>query len=166
MVVGADSARCPAGDVDRRRPGRRPAGRQARGRWAAASARRDTDSVLPGIDVHAAFDTHTFGSMWLSVQATEGPEGRYILAGDNVYVYENLEGADGDGVMRPIGLAFDVVRSVNAMVEMLQIVEGRARQVVPVHEALLPQVFPSRETCHGLQVTEIGLGDGSDSYVS
>lgn len=126
----------------------------------------NVDSVLPGIDVHAAFDTHTFGSMWLSVQATDGPEGRYILAGDNVYVYENIEGVGGDGVMRPVGLAFDNLKCVNSMVEMLELVEGQARQVVPVHEARLPQVFPSRETRHGLQVTEIVLGDGSDSYVS
>lgn len=125
----------------------------------------NTNDVLPGIDVHAAFDTHTFGSMWLSVQATDGPEGRYVLAGDNVYVYENLEGIDGDGVMRPIGLAFDVVKSVGSMVEMLEVVGGQSHQVVPVHEARLPDVFPSRETHHHLFVTEITLGDGSESYV-
>lgn len=125
----------------------------------------NVSDVLPGIDVHAAFDTHTFGSMWLSVQAKSGPEGRYVLAGDNVYVYENLEGIDGDGVMRPIGLAFDVVKSVGSMVEMLEVVDGQSRQVVPVHEARLPDVFPSRETSHHLYVTEIVLGDGSESYV-
>ncbi len=124
------------------------------------------DSVLPGINVHAAHDTHTFGSMWLSVQATEGPEGCYILAGDNVYVYENLEGVDGDGVMRPIGLGFDVVKSVLTTVEMMDLVGGQARQVVPVHEARLPKVFPSREAGTGLSVTEIVLGDDSTSYVS
>lgn len=125
----------------------------------------DMDSVLPGIHLHAAHDTHTFGSMWLEVEAAEGPLGRYILPGDNVYVYENLEGVDGDGVMRPIGLAVNMVNSVLTTAQMLNVVDGQVRQIVPVHEARLPQVFPSRTTVHGLSVTEIVLGDGSTSYV-
>ncbi|MGI5413804.1 N-acyl homoserine lactonase family protein [Streptomyces chartreusis] len=126
----------------------------------------DVGAVLPGINLHAAHDTHTFGSMWLDVQATEGSSGRYILAGDNVYVYENVEGIDGDGVMQPIGLAVNTVNSISTMAQMLDVVEGQTRQIVPVHEARLPKVFPSRLTSHGLNVTEIVLGDGTDSYVS
>ncbi len=33
----------------------------------------DREDVLPGIDVHAAFDTHTWGSMWVTVRARKAP---------------------------------------------------------------------------------------------
>jgi N-acyl homoserine lactone hydrolase len=44
--------------------------------------------VAPGISLHLASDTHTFGSQWLEIATPSGP---YVLAGDCVVSYANLE---------------------------------------------------------------------------
>ena len=58
----------------------------------------DMENVLPGIDLRAAFDTHTFGSMWVAVRNDGKPESQdtWVLAGDLAYQFENL-GDSGKG---------------------------------------------------------------------
>lgn len=56
----------------------------------------DQADVLPGIDVHLAADTHTYGSMYVTVRndgARDG-EDKWIFAGDLIYTYDNLTGLD------------------------------------------------------------------------
>ncbi len=52
----------------------------------------DVHDVLPGIDLHVAPDTHTYGSMWVKVRndGKENSEDVWVLAGDLVYQLENL----------------------------------------------------------------------------
>lgn len=47
-----------------------------------------TFEVEPGITLHLAADTHTFGSQWVEIATSEGP---YVLAGDCVVTYANLD---------------------------------------------------------------------------
>ena len=54
-----------------------------------------TQEVLPmpfvlqaGVICHLAKDTHSFGSDWIEVQTATGP---YVVAGDCVYWYDNIE---------------------------------------------------------------------------
>ena len=67
--------------------------------------------MLPGIDLHAALDTHTYGSMWVrsAMTGASGSEDCWVLAGDLVYKFENLgdsgAGGDADRMYIPIGLA-------------------------------------------------------------
>ena len=44
--------------------------------------------VAPGLSLHLAEDTHTFGSQWVKIDAPDGP---FVLAGDCVVTYANLE---------------------------------------------------------------------------
>jgi N-acyl homoserine lactone hydrolase len=110
--------------------------------------------VAPGVVLWPAFGTHTAGSQVVSV-STEN-NGRWLLAGDNVYAYENLEGVGGDGILAPIamttGSAADWLRFADSM---LSAVGGDTRRIVPFHEGRLWERFPSREFADGLHSAEI-----------
>jgi len=47
-----------------------------------------THEVRPGLRLHLAADTHTFGSQWIEVSTPAGP---YVVAGDAVASFANLE---------------------------------------------------------------------------
>jgi N-acyl homoserine lactone hydrolase len=126
----------------------------------------DVADLLPGISVWAAHDTHTFGCMFVDVQAGDGEDERFILAGDNVYAYENVDGVENDGVIRPVGLSIDTRRGILTIAQMLELVGRQTKRIIPVHENRLPDVYPSRETEHGLHVTEVHKLVDDKSYVS
>ena len=71
----------------------------------------DMDNVLPGINLHSAPDTHTYGSMWFSVRndGKDKSQDAWVLAGDLIYKFENLgdvsgKGGEPDGRYLPVGL--------------------------------------------------------------
>lgn len=131
------------------------------------------ENVLPGIDLRAAFDSHTYGSMWVSVR-NDGKavsEDTWVLAGDLVYVFDNLEASgavvDVDTMYNPVGLAVgSQTNLVLATEAMMAEVGYEARRVIPVHEERLKDRFPSRITAEGLRISEICLADGERSRVA
>lgn len=134
----------------------------------------DVKDVLPGIDLHAAPDTHTFGSMYVTIRNDGKAESAdsWILAGDLVYVYENLEG-DGSavdakgGIYLPVGLAVGSQTNLVLTTEkMMKQVQYNKKRIVPVHEERLRDEFPSSIDAKGLRVTEICLGKGEVSKVA
>ena len=130
----------------------------------------DAEDVLPGIDVSLAADTHTYGSMYVTVRNDGSPNSadKWIFAGDLIYTYDNLTGLDPeDPQVVPIGLAVGSQHNLMFASEaMLKSVGGEVRRVIPVHEDRLKDTFPSRLTDRGLQVVEIALADGETSRVS
>ena len=125
--------------------------------------------VLPGIDLHAAPDTHTYGCQWVHVrndlQATS--TNSWVLAGDLVYVYENLEGVGNDKKYLPVGLAMGSnTNLILTTEEMMKAVGYETKRVIPVHEERLKEVFPSRILPSGLRISEICLERGQKSLVS
>jgi glyoxylase-like metal-dependent hydrolase (beta-lactamase superfamily II) len=129
----------------------------------------DRDNVLPGIDLRAAYDTHTGGSMYVHVRndGKSDSADSWILAGDLVYSFENVRGADpADPHYIPIGLA--VGSQTNLMFAtdaMVKAVGDEFRRVIPIHEEGLRGAFPSRTTGEGLRITELALADGEPSRV-
>lgn len=129
----------------------------------------DREDVVPGIDLRAAFETHTWGSMYVHVRndGRQPSADGYILAGDLIYTYENLVGPDpADPQLIPIGLAAG--SQTNLMLssdEMLNLVGGEAKRVIPIHDEKLGEIFPSRVTKEGLTICEICLGSGEQSRV-
>ncbi len=132
----------------------------------------DMQDVLPGIDLHAAFDTHTFGSQWVSIRndGKSPSEDVWVLAGDLAYQFENL-GDDGSGGAPkkqyiPVGLAtgsqLNLIMTTEAMVKMAGY---ETRRVIPPHEERLKDKFPSRITDKGLRITEVCLADNTKSMV-
>jgi len=128
----------------------------------------DRENVLPGIDLHAAYDSHTWGSMFVTVRNDGKSESSdsWILAGDLVYCFENLQGRNGNEGYIPIGYA--VGSQTNLLLttdRMLGMVGHETRRVIPVHEERLKDTFPTRTTKNGLLLTEICLADGEPSRV-
>ena len=130
----------------------------------------DRDDVLPGIDLRLAADTHTFGSMYVTVRNDGARESQdaWVFAGDNIYTYDNLTGLDpNDPYLVPIGLATGSQSNLLfSSAEMLKAVGGEHKRVIPVHEDRLKTVFPSRATAAGLHVVELALADGEASRVA
>ena len=129
--------------------------------------------ALPGIDLHPAFDSHTFGSMWVEVRndGAAQSDDRWILAGDLVYDFGNLA-SDGSAVgvetvYTPVGLGVGSQMNLLLATEaMMKSVAYEALRVIPVHEERLKDSFPSRITRHNLRITEICLADGDVSKVA
>jgi N-acyl homoserine lactone hydrolase len=132
----------------------------------------DLVNVLPGIDLHPAYDSHTFGSMWVEVRndGKSTSQDTWVLAGDLIYVYENLSGSGdvvgAEKIFNPVGLAVgSQMNLVLATEAMMQAVNYEERRVIPVHEERLKEVFPSRITKDGLRISEICLADDEPSLV-
>ena len=129
----------------------------------------DREDVLPGLDLHAALNTHTWGSMYVRVRndLTANSRDSWVFAGDLVYAHENLRGSDpADPEYVPVGLAtgsqINLIMATDAMVKS---VDGDINRVIPVHEERLKDLFPSRITKAGLRITELALADGDTSRV-
>jgi len=126
----------------------------------------DRDDVLPGVDLRAAFDTHTWGSMYVQVR-NGGSANSWVFCGDLAYTMENLRGTDaGDPQYIPVGLAtgsqYNLIMTAEAMVKA---VDGDCQRVIPVHEEGLRELYPSRITKTGLRITELALADDEPSRV-
>jgi hypothetical protein len=110
--------------------------------------------------------------MWVHVRndGKSQSSDAWALAGDLVYVFENVEGpgavVDVDQMYVPVGLAVGSQENlVMATEAMMKSVGYEARRVIPVHEERLKDRFPSRITSDGLRISEICLGDGEKSRV-
>jgi glyoxylase-like metal-dependent hydrolase (beta-lactamase superfamily II) len=127
------------------------------------------EDVLPGIDLHPAYETHTAACQYVVVRndGQRDSADSWILAGDLVYQFDNLTGGDKDDPYYvPVGLATGSQHNlVKTTHEMLGHVGGETRRVIPIHEERLKDNFPSRITRNNLRITEIALGDGESSLV-
>ena len=130
----------------------------------------DLEDVLPGIDLHLAADTHTYGSMYVTIRndGARPSSDTWIFAGDLIYTYDNLTGLDkSNPQIVPIGLAVGSQTNLMfASADMLKAVGGEHKRVIPVHEDRLKKTFPSRRTKAGLHVVELALAKGDTSRVT
>jgi N-acyl homoserine lactone hydrolase len=124
------------------------------------------ENVFPGIDLHVAYDSHTFACMWVTVRNDGKADSAdtWVLAGDLVYQFENLNGANEqlkiNDMYLPVGLATgSQINLIKATEAMMNKVAYESRRVIPVHEARLENSFPSRQSKENLRVSEICLGD-------
>jgi glyoxylase-like metal-dependent hydrolase (beta-lactamase superfamily II) len=129
----------------------------------------DAEDVLPGIDLHLAADTHTYGSMYVTIRndGARNSQDVWVFAGDNIYTYDNLTGLDkNDPQLVPIGLAVGSQSNlIFCSADMLKAVGGEVKRVIPVHEDRLKETFPSRRTKADLHVVELTLAKGEASRV-
>jgi glyoxylase-like metal-dependent hydrolase (beta-lactamase superfamily II) len=94
----------------------------------------DDVEVLPGIRAFTGA-RHTYGSQYILV---EGPE-PYVLASDNCYLFRNLETGTAGATFEPSDRAGN-----EAALARMERLAGAAERVIPGHDPLQFQRFPSR----------------------
>jgi glyoxylase-like metal-dependent hydrolase (beta-lactamase superfamily II) len=123
--------------------------------------------VLPGISIHPAHDTHTFGTQYISIRTSSGT---WCCAGDAMYWYANVEGAPQygapAGAFVPLGYGQgNQVTQLEIMTEMLARVGGDASRIIPGHDPAIFQRFPSRPFGAN-SVAELHLAPGESSRLT
>ncbi|MGH7035755.1 MAG: N-acyl homoserine lactonase family protein [Stellaceae bacterium] len=111
--------------------------------------------IAAGITCHLAENTHTFGSQWVEVATSDGP---YVLAGDCVYWYANVER------MWPPGyLQGDTWRLIETYRELRALVgEDRLERIIPGHDMETFKRHPSWAVGKNL-FAEVHLAAGEKS---
>jgi hypothetical protein len=137
----------------------------AQGRFVSVDGYRE--DVLPGVDLRAAHDTHTWGSQFVTIRndGRRESEDLRVMAGDLMYSFDNITGPDpASPQYTPIGLAqcsqANLILAIDAMVKLLG---GETRRVTPVHEKTVAQVYAHRISQRGFRIIELALADGQAS---
>ena len=112
------------------------------------------EEIAPGVHCHFAPDTHTFGSQWVEVRTLDGP---YVVAGDCVYWYQNIERMWPPGYVQG-----NCWRMIDIYREISELLDGRIDRIVPGHD---PELFERHDSwTAGLnQVAELHLAAGEPS---
>ena len=92
----------------------------------------DAQQILPGITCYSG-GQHTYQSQYVGVQTSAGT---YVLASDNLYLYENLE------KQLPIAATVDTASNLRAQVRMRQIA-ARPDFIIPGHDPAVFARFPN-----------------------
>ena len=120
------------------------------------------EDVFPGISLVPDFDTHTYGHQHVVIRNESS--GVWVVPGDVMYLYANIEGVGGDGRYVPIGLAMGSQENcMLALDELMRVTGGETSRILPGHEQLLWQRHPSGRYGDGLHVAEVCLRPGEPS---
>jgi len=92
----------------------------------------DAQQILPGITCYTG-GKHTYQSQYVGVETATGT---YVLASDNLYLYENLE------KQLPIAATVDTASNLRAQVRMRQIA-ARPDFIIPGHDPGVFSRFPN-----------------------
>ena len=111
--------------------------------------------IAPGVHCRLAADTHTFGSQWVEVETRSGP---YVIAGDCVYWYSNIERMWPPGYVQ--GNPWNLLTAYDRLKTLVG--EDRLERIIPGHDM---QVFTRhRNWLSGLNpVAEVHLAEGEAS---
>lgn len=91
--------------------------------------------VVKGIKTHTA-KGHTFGTQALTVNTKEG---KYALAQDVVYVYENATH------YKPLGLGLDNLAQLESIHKLNELVNGDMTKLIPGHDIAVFEMFPTEK---------------------
>jgi glyoxylase-like metal-dependent hydrolase (beta-lactamase superfamily II) len=120
------------------------------------------DDVFPGISLVPDFDTHTYGHQHVVIRNESS--GVWVVPGDVMYLYANIEGIGGDGRYVPIGLAMGSQENcMLALDELMRVTGGETSRILPGHERLLWERHPSWRYPEGLHLAEVCLRPGEAS---
>jgi N-acyl homoserine lactone hydrolase len=123
------------------------------------------DDVFPGISLVPDFDTHTYGHQHVVIR--NDSSGVWVVPGDVMYLYANIEGIGGDGRYVPIGLAMGSQENcLLALDELMRVTGGQTSRILPGHEQLLWDRHPSARFGDGLHVAEVCLRPGEASMLA
>lgn len=110
--------------------------------------------IAPGVTCRLAADSHTFGSQWVEVATSDG---RYVVAGDCVYRYVNLE-----RMWPPAYIQGNPWNMLAAFRRMLATVDDHVDRILPGHDLEIFRRYPS--WTNGMNpIAEIRLAPGERS---
>jgi len=111
--------------------------------------------VAPEVLLRLAADTHTFGSQWVEVHTRAGP---YVIAGDCVYWYMNVERMWPPGYIQ--GNTWNLMRTLERLRDLVG--PGHLQRIVPGHDM---EVFTRHAswTAGENPVAEVHLAEGEAS---
>jgi glyoxylase-like metal-dependent hydrolase (beta-lactamase superfamily II) len=112
--------------------------------------------LSPGLNLHLASDTHTFGSQWLEVATPSGP---YVVAGDAIVSYANIERMWPPGYHQ--GCSWNLLRCYQRIKSLVG--DGRINCIVPGHDMELFRRSASW-TAGRNPVAELHLAAGERSF--
>jgi len=105
----------------------------------------DTE-IAPGVHCRLAADTHTFGSQWVEVETRSGP---YVIAGDCVYWYANIERMWPPGYVQGntwnLVATYDKLKALVGADQLERIVPGHDMRVFTRHRNWLTGLNPVAE---------------------
>ena len=84
------------------------------------------EDVFPGVSLVPDFDTHTYGHQHVVIRTASS--GVWVVPGDVMFLYANIEGIGGDGRYVPIGLAMGSQESMLALDELMRVTGGETSQ--------------------------------------
>jgi glyoxylase-like metal-dependent hydrolase (beta-lactamase superfamily II) len=111
--------------------------------------------LLPGVTARLARDSHTFGSQWFKVETQNGP---FVVAGDTVYWYSNVEQMWTPGYGQ--GNNFNLIRLYKTLKDELK---GETSRIIPGHDIDIVQRRKSWATESGNYVIEVNRLEGEAS---
>ena len=118
----------------------------------------------PGVSLVPDFDTHTYGHQHVVIRNESS--GVWVVPGDVMYLYANIEGIGGDGRYVPIGLAMGSQENcMLALDELMRVTGGETSRILPGHEKLLWDRHPSHRYPDGLHMAEVCLRPGEPSLL-
>lgn len=122
------------------------------------------EDLLPGLDVIAAWDTHTKGSQYVVV--TDHAHQRWVVTGDAMYSYENAEGINQSGVYVNIGFGGGSGWAGILLIDEMVKAAGGTERLVIAHESATYNRHPSRRYDDNLSVAELILAPGEPSRIT
>jgi glyoxylase-like metal-dependent hydrolase (beta-lactamase superfamily II) len=115
-------------------------------------------ALRPGLTLHLAADTHTFGSQWIEVTTPEGP---YAVASDSVVSYANLERMWPPGYHQ--GNCWNLLEIYQQLKNLVG--EDQLTRIVPGHDMELFRRVPNW-TAGQNPVAEVRAAAGQKSFVA
>lgn len=123
-------------------------------------------NVLPGIDLIAALNTHSFGCQYILIHDENGAPA-FAFVGDNLYSYRNIVDENNITKYTPIGFVMgDKVNTLLSIDELFNLVGKNPNKLLLTHEADLWKKFPSQKGPDGLHIAEINLAEGEKSFLA
>ena len=114
--------------------------------------------VRPGLTLHLAADTHTFGSQWVEVATPDGP---HVVASDTIVSYANLERMWPPGYHQGNSWnLLDTYQRIKALVGDTQLT-----RIVPGHDMELFRRLPNWVAGNN-PVAEVHLAAGQKSFIA
>ena len=114
-------------------------------------------SAYPGLHVKPAFDTHSDGSQYVVLSNAKN---NWVLAGDNLYSYENAEGINNSGEYIAVGFGGGGAWNNLLIIDEMVAIAETTDRIVVVHENETFKRHTSWVTESDLSVAELHLGAG------